>query len=111
MRERPVAYLLAPIRDGRADWANAATVNTAPLSPRRAAILRFIGEYQAAHGQIPTVREIADHVGLSQNPTTAVHYHLRALEEDGLLLHRRPQYTPRAFTVLAGRVIEREQTA
>jgi repressor LexA len=50
---------------------------------RRQRILDFIGRTVAERGYPPSVREIADAVGLAS--PSAVHHHLVALERDGLL--------------------------
>ena len=52
-------------------------------SERSQRILSFINETIRARGFPPTVREIAKSVGLAS--TSAVHHHLRALENEGLL--------------------------
>jgi repressor LexA len=50
---------------------------------RRQRIVDFIGRTVEERGYPPSVREIADAVGLAS--TSAVHHHLIALERDGLL--------------------------
>ena len=50
---------------------------------RRQKILEFIGRTASERGYPPSVREIADAVGLAS--TSAVHHHLIGLERDGLL--------------------------
>ena len=50
---------------------------------RRQRIVDFIARTVEEHGYPPSVREIADAVGLAS--TSAVHHHLIALERDGLL--------------------------
>lgn len=54
-----------------------------PLSPRRAAILRFIRERVAVHGQPPTLAEIAADCGLASRG--AARKHVQALAEAGLI--------------------------
>jgi len=63
---------------------------------RRARVREFIAEYLAQHGYAPSVREIGGAVGLKS--PSAVHYHLRALEEAGEL--RRVPHLSRAITLL-----------
>ncbi len=53
------------------------------LSPMRRAILDYIDNFAAENGYAPSVREIAEAVGL-KSPST-VHSHLRVLEQNGLL--------------------------
>lgn len=67
----------------------------AGLSEKRRAILEFIGERLASRGYPPSVREIAQAVGLS-SPST-VHSHLAVLEEQGFL--RRDPTKPRAIEI------------
>ena len=66
---------------------------------RRRKILDYIAAMIRANGVPPSVREIARAVGLAS--TSAVHHHLRALEEEGLLERgaaqsRMIRFTPRA---------------
>ncbi|MFD9633689.1 LexA family protein [Streptomyces violascens] len=58
-------------------------------TPRQAAILRCIRETVAQHGQPPTVSEIGAAVGLSS--TASVAYHLRKLEDQGILIRTNGQ--------------------
>ena len=53
------------------------------LSAKRKAILEYIEQFTVDNGYAPSVREIAEAVGL-KSPST-VHSHLRVLEENGLL--------------------------
>ena len=53
------------------------------LSPRRQKILTFIRESVERRGYPPTIREIADAVGLKS--TSAVSYQLKVLEQTGHL--------------------------
>lgn len=62
---------------------------------RRARVREFIAQYLEAHGFAPSVREIEGAVGLKS--TSAVLYHLRALEEEGEL--RREPYISRGITL------------
>ena len=50
---------------------------------KRKEIFDFIRKYISLHNYGPTVREIAENVGL--NSTATVHYHLRGLAERGLI--------------------------
>ena len=50
---------------------------------RKRKILDYIAAMLRANGVPPSVREIARAVGLAS--TSAVHHHLKALEEDGFL--------------------------
>ena len=50
---------------------------------RQQQILDFIRQYIQAHGSAPTLRKIADAIGVSSLAT--VHEHLQALEEKGLI--------------------------
>ena len=54
-----------------------------PLSPRRAAILRFIRERVSVYGQPPTLAEIAADCGLASRG--AARKHVQALAEAGLI--------------------------
>lgn len=54
-----------------------------PLSPRRAAILSFIRDRVAGHGQPPTLAEIAEAAGLASRG--AARKHVLALAEAGLV--------------------------
>jgi repressor LexA len=53
------------------------------LTPRRQDILDCIVRHTEEHGYPPTVREIGLEVGLTSS--SSVHFHLRALEQAGLL--------------------------
>ena len=64
---------------------------------RRHKILEYIGRTVEERGYPPSVREIADAVGLAS--TSAVHHHLIALERDGLL--ERGTHSSRALRVTA----------
>ncbi|MGE5553416.1 MAG: transcriptional repressor LexA [Betaproteobacteria bacterium] len=63
------------------------------LSPKQEAVLRYLEEVSAAGRQMPTVREIAQAVGVSS--TATVHQHLAALETKGYI--RRGSYKHRAI--------------
>jgi repressor LexA len=53
------------------------------LSPKQTRIYEFILAYTQEYGYPPSVREIADAVGL-KSPST-VHFHLKSLEEAGVI--------------------------
>lgn len=55
----------------------------AQLSPKQARIYEFILSFTRENGYPPSVREIADAVGL-KSPST-VHFHLKSLEEAGVI--------------------------
>jgi repressor LexA len=59
-----------------------------PIPSRREAILKYIAEYRTEHGFPPTIREIAEGVGLKSTSTVA--YYLRDLEQHGHL-SRQPE--------------------
>jgi repressor LexA len=63
------------------------------VTERQRAILEFLNEYVDEHGYPPTVREIAEAVGL-RSPST-VHAHLAQLERAGVL--KRDPTKPRAI--------------
>lgn len=65
------------------------------LSAQRQRILEVIAAYQRRRGYPPSVREIAEAVGLSS--TSSVHSHLRVLQRDGYL--RRDPAKPRALEI------------
>ncbi len=67
-----------------------------PISPREEEILSFIARYCQERGYPPTVREIGKAVGL--HSSCSVHYHLRRLEEKGLI--RRKPAKPRAIELV-----------
>jgi repressor LexA len=64
---------------------------------RRSKILDYIAHTVAERGYPPSVREIADAVGLAS--TSAVHHHLIGLERDGLL--ERGSHSSRALRLTA----------
>jgi repressor LexA len=64
---------------------------------RRQKILEFIAQTVSGRGYPPSVREIADAVGLAS--TSAVHHHLTALERDGYL--ERGAHSSRALRLTA----------
>lgn len=62
----------------------------------REQICKFITEYTATHSYAPTIREIADGVGLKSS--SSVHSHLTQLEIEGRI-ETKP-YCPRAIKVI-----------
>ena len=54
-------------------------------------ILVFINQYTGEHGFSPTLREIADGVGLSS--PGSVHHHIAQLKEEGLLKDYAPRHS------------------
>ncbi|MEN3202227.1 MAG: FaeA/PapI family transcriptional regulator [Atribacterota bacterium] len=68
-----------------------------PISPIEEEILSFINRYCQEVGYPPTVREIGKAVGL--HSSCSVHYHLRKLEEKGLI--RRKPAKPRAIELVS----------
>lgn len=70
-------------------------MHTTRLGPRQARIHTFITLHVSDVGYPPSIREIAEHVGLTS--TATVHHHLRALEAKGLL--RRTAGRSRALVV------------
>lgn len=71
---------------------------TGVMTPRRAAILRFVSDYIAEHGMSPTLDEIAASQGV--NKTTAFE-HVRSLMRMGLV-SARPNET-RSIRIVAGK--------
>ena len=59
------------------------------LTGRQRKVLQFIREYQQRRGQPPSMREIADGVGLSS--TSSVSYQLRTLQDKGYLRRNWPR--------------------
>ena len=74
---------------------------------RKQKILGCISQAVAERGYPPSVREIADQVGLAS--TSAVHHHLLALERDGLL--ERGSHSSRALRLTARGAAELGQAA
>jgi SOS-response transcriptional repressor LexA len=69
-------------------------------------VLAFIVAHKQMHdGMAPTVREIADELGIASNST--VHYHLQQLEKDGRIL--RNHNIPRGISVPGGRWVYEPQ--
>ncbi|MDP9250843.1 MAG: transcriptional repressor LexA [Chloroflexota bacterium] len=74
---------------------------------RKQKILECISQAVAERGYPPSVREIADQVGLAS--TSAVHHHLLALEREGLL--ERGSHSSRALRLTARGAAEVGQAA
>lgn len=72
---------------------------------RRQRIVECIAQTVAERGYPPSVREIADAVGLAS--TSAVHHHLIALERDGLL--ERGTHSSRALRLTARAEVKQRQ--
>jgi repressor LexA len=53
------------------------------LTPRRTAILQYIDDHHREHGFAPTIREIAEHVGIPSY--SAVFRHIKILDRHGLI--------------------------
>lgn len=54
-----------------------------PAAERNAQILAFVERFWREHGHSPSVREVME--GTGQSSTSVIHYHLRILEERGLI--------------------------
>jgi len=63
-----------------------AAATPAPLTTRQAAVLAELQRYQAAHGVMPTLQELATALGLRAAAT--VHKHLEALKAKGYVDRR-----------------------
>src|ERR671911_1467661 len=74
---------------------------------RRQRIVDYIAHTVEERGYPPSVREIADAVGLAS--TSAVHHHLIALERDGLL--ERGTHSSRALRLTRPRPLAGPQAA
>jgi repressor LexA len=68
------------------------------LAPRQKVLLMFVRDYHAAHGYPPTVREMANALGVTS--TNGVNQHLVALERKGYV--RRTPGIARSTVVLRG---------
>lgn len=64
------------------------------MTPRQAAVLRFVEDYQGRRGYAPTLQEIADHFRIHK---VTVLGHLRRLERSKRI--RRPRYGRRGIEV------------
>ena len=73
------------------------------LTPKQQRIYDFIQAFAAQHGYPPSVREIGAAVGL-KSPST-VHFHLKGLEEAGMIV--KAEGKTRAITLAspAGRAV------
>jgi repressor LexA len=71
------------------------------ISSRQTAILDYIKAEVKEKGYPPSVREIAEAVGLASGST--VHRHLNQLEKKGLI--RRDPTKPRAITIREGSIL------
>ena len=81
-------------------------------NPREEQVLNFIREFSAENGYAPSIREICAGVGLRS--TASVNYHLKNLQQKGMLTHgekgrkraiaapQRPGQIPLIGTVTAG---------
>ncbi|MBP1737317.1 MAG: SOS-response repressor and protease LexA [Oscillospiraceae bacterium] len=67
------------------------------LPPKQQQIYEYILSFSDEHGYPPSIREIAEHIGL-KSPST-VHFHLKGLRNAGLI--SQPEGKTRAITVLA----------
>lgn len=85
-------FALALVRDGGADWAEAATVAPPRLSPVQAKILKFVHHYQQLWGSTPLYCEIGKACGLRSD--SAVGYQIQCLVRLGVL--RKPPRLHRA---------------
>lgn len=76
------------------------------LTPKQQQIYDFILSFSGRHGYPPSVREIGEHVGL-KSPST-VHFHLKGLEEAGMIV--KAEGKTRAITLAspAGRAVGEE---
>jgi repressor LexA len=66
------------------------------LSPKQQEIYQYILSFSDEHGYPPSIREIAEYVGL-KSPST-VHFHLKGLRSAGLI--SQPEGKTRAITIL-----------
>jgi repressor LexA len=67
------------------------------LPPKQQQIYEYILSFSDLHGYPPSIREIAEYVGL-KSPST-VHFHLKGLRNAGLI--SQPEGKTRAITILA----------
>lgn len=65
------------------------------LTERQEAVLKFIEEYQLAHGKSPTLKEMREYFGVSSD--NSILKHLKALEEKGFI---NKDDTPRGISLL-----------
>jgi repressor LexA len=88
-------FALAPVQDGGADWARAATVVPPRLTPTQAEILAFVHRYQRMWGATPMYREIGKACGLRSDSSVA--YQIQRLVQLGML--RKPPRLHRAVVL------------
>ena len=72
----------------------------------RDCVYNFCKDFILEHGYAPSVREIADAVGLKSS--SSAFYHIQKLMEEGLLVKVEREGVSRAFT-LAGYEVKREK--
>lgn len=65
------------------------------LTEKQEAVLKFIEDYQLAHGKSPTIREMREHFNVSSD--NSILKHLKALKEKGAI---RKDDTPRGIHLL-----------
>ncbi len=98
---------------------NKGNFKTATLAPVQRATLEFLRNYIAENGYAPTLKDIADHIGV-KSPSTA-HFHLERLVDKGFIIRTadggmelsestRPELAPSSVplvgVIAAGRPIE-----
>ncbi|MBI4975689.1 transcriptional repressor LexA [Candidatus Peregrinibacteria bacterium] len=66
------------------------------LTEKQEAVLKFIEEYQIAHGKSPTLREMREHFNVSSD--NSILKHVKALEEKGFI---QKDDTPRGIALLS----------
>lgn len=67
-----------------------------PLTNRQIIVLQFIRQFMTDNGYAPTIREIAEGLGLCS--TGNIHAHIKALEDKGYI--KRKEMSPRAIKVI-----------
>ena len=68
------------------------------------AIQRYVIKYRMEHGYSPSTREIGDAVGLRS--TSAVHFHIKRMLENGMLESDAGYGSPRALRVPGYKVVK-----
>ena len=76
------------------------------LTPKQQRIYDFIQDFAAQHGYPPSVREIGAAVGL-KSPST-VHFHLKGLEEAGMIVKAEGKTRAITLAAPAGRTVGEE---
>ena len=76
------------------------------LTPKQQRIYDFIQDFAAQHGYPPSVREIGAAVGL-KSPST-VHFHLKGLEEAGMIVKAEGKTRAITLAAPAGRAVGEE---